>query len=120
MKAVSFVIALEMTMENLPKNIQSVIAFLKERTGSDAAIILFGSRAGRSVHRNADFDIGIAVSPKLSWKQFASLKTDAEELAWPYRLDLVDLTRAPDEFLKVIEHEMVLLSGIWKGGNYVR
>jgi hypothetical protein len=49
----------------------------------------------------------------LAWKTFAVWKTTAEELAWPYRLDLVDLGRAPKEFLQVIETQMRVLHGTW-------
>ncbi len=102
-----------LSMSDLPANVEKALRFLRENVPQNSTIILFGSRAGRNRRPNADFDIGIAAEEPLPWRTFARLKTDVEELAWPYRIDLVDLRRDPTEFLDVVVGQFIVL--LWRG-----
>ncbi|MBX2993070.1 MAG: nucleotidyltransferase domain-containing protein, partial [Bacteroidetes bacterium] len=74
-------------------------------------IVLFGSQSRQTAHKNADYDVGIFRESGYDWRSFTVWKTHVEDLAWPYRIDLVDLTRAPREFLDGIKNDMIILSG---------
>jgi hypothetical protein len=100
-------------MQKLPAHIQSALAYLQKQVGKNDVIVLFGSRANDATRKNADFDIGLLMQTPQAWKTFAVWKTHAEELAWPYRIDLVDLGRAPSDFLNVVKQQMVVLHGEW-------
>ncbi len=102
-------------MQNTPRNIEQAISFLTDQVGKNGAVVLFGSRARGTAKRNADYDIGISIAPAHQWRTFAVWKTKAEELAWPYKIDIVDLTRAPQEFLDAIRNETKVLHGTWHG-----
>lgn len=100
-------------MQKFPRHIQSALHYLQQRVDKDDLIVLFGSRANDASKKNADFDIGLLMQTPLAWKTFAVWKTHVEELAWPYRIDLVDLGRAPSDFLNVVKPQMVVLHGEW-------
>jgi predicted nucleotidyltransferase len=102
-------------MGDIPRHIEQAIAYLKRQVGENGVLVLFGSRARGTASRNADYDIGVATASVHEWRTFAVWKTKAEELAWPYRIDVVDLTRAPQEFLDAIRNETVVLHGTWHG-----
>lgn len=89
-----------------PKNIQNTIEWLHSRLQKGASIILFGSQVSGE-RAGADYDIGIKCEKELTWEEFCLLKNEAEELAWPYKVDLVDLKRAPNEFLEIVEKNAV-------------
>ncbi len=95
-------------MNQLPKNIRTTIDWLRYQLGSTASIFLFGSQT-KKLKLGADYDIGIRHNGELSWKEFCLLKNEAEERAWPYKIDLVDLTRAPKEFVEVVKEEAIEL-----------
>jgi hypothetical protein len=98
-------------MKEFPLKIKATVQYLQEQVQEKGTIILFGSRTDEAYKKNADFDIGLFMYKPLSWKTFSLWKTHAEELAWPYRIDLVDLRRAPLEFLKATEKQMIVLHG---------
>jgi len=100
-------------MQKFPRQIQSALGYLQKQVTENDVIVLFGSRASEASKKNADFDVGLLTQTPLAWKTFAVWKTQAEELAWPYRIDLVDLGRAPDSFLNVVKQQMVVLQGEW-------
>ncbi|MDZ7292418.1 MAG: nucleotidyltransferase domain-containing protein [candidate division KSB1 bacterium] len=107
-------------MKEFPRNIQDALRYLREQVQQNGAIVLFGSRVSKPSKKNADFDIGLFMQKPLSWKTFSVWKTRAEDLAWPYRIDLVDLGRAPSEFLDVIEKQMIVLHGEWHGRKGIK
>lgn len=100
-------------MQPLPRHLHSALQYLQKQVAENDVIVLFGSRANDASKKNADFDIGLLTQTPLTWKTFAVWKTHVEELAWPYRIDLVDLGRAPSEFLNVVKQQMVVLHGEW-------
>lgn len=102
-------------MKNAPRHIEQAISYLIDRVGKNGVVVLFGSRARETAKHNADYDIGISTTPTGEWRRFAVWKTKAEDLAWPYKIDIIDLTRAPKEFLDAIRNETVVLHGTWNG-----
>jgi len=106
-------------MLRLPKSIQLTVQYLKEQLGDAGVIVLFGSRARGKGTDGADFDIGVTLPSGTSWKTFSVWKTKAEDLAWPYRIDLVNLTQAPQEFLEIVQKEMIVLHGVLDGRHFV-
>lgn len=100
-------------MQQFPRHIQAALQYLQKQVDKNDVIVLFGSRAHDASRQHADFDIGLFTQTPLAWKTFAVWKTHAEELAWPYRIDLVDLGRAPGSFLNVVKQQMVVLHGEW-------
>lgn len=104
-------------MQKFPCHIQAALNYLQQQVDKDDLIVLFGSRANEAARKNADFDIGLFTQKPLLWKQFAAWKTRMEDLAWPYRIDLVDLSRAPSDFLNVVKPQMVVLHGEWHDPN---
>lgn len=73
--------------------------------------MLFGSRTASTKKKNPDYDIGVMTDKEVEMKTLNSWKSKVEDLAWPYRIDLVDLNRAPVNSLYLIEKEMVVLHG---------
>ncbi|MFQ6116095.1 MAG: nucleotidyltransferase domain-containing protein [bacterium] len=98
-------------MKQFPRKIEVALQYLQEQVGEKGTIVLFGSRAINPFKKNADFDIGLFMQEPLSWRTFSIWKTRLEELAWPYRIDLVDLGRAPSDFLKVVKDQSMVLHG---------
>lgn len=98
-------------MVALPEKVQTAVTYLKNCVGEDGTILLFGSRARCTHLPGRDFDIALVPPSKTSWQQFCVWKSEAKDLAWPYVLDLVDLRRAPDDFLDAIRNDIILLHG---------
>jgi len=78
------------------------VAGLHSAVGSAARLLLFGSRAIGKGHRGSDWDIAIQADTALSWDRFAVAKQQCQETAWPYRVDVIDLGRAPAEFRRQV------------------
>jgi predicted nucleotidyltransferase len=94
-----------------PDPVKRALHYLKQQVNDCGTIVLFGSRARGTARKYADFDIGIYMKTPLSWRRFSVWKTQVEEIAWPYRIDLVDLGRAPSDFWDTIQDEMIVLHG---------
>jgi hypothetical protein len=60
-----------------------------------------------------DYDVALVPREGTSWREICIWRDGAKERAWPYKLDVVDLTRAPRDFLEVVRGELVLLHGEW-------
>ncbi len=94
-----------------PLQVKRAIQHLRKCAGTGGGVFLFGSRARGEVHSGRDYDIGVMTSPQVSWEQFCLWRSEATDMAWPYKVDVVDLSRAPSEFADVIKLDMVTLSG---------
>lgn len=92
------------------KAVELLSAFA-ERQG--AILFWFGSRAkeGGEERAHSDWDFGILGSSSSPVRELSAVKTEAEEAAWPYSIDFVDLRRAPRWFLRSIEGDAVPISG---------
>jgi uncharacterized protein len=96
---------------HVPLPVQAALAELHVRFGAQAHIWLFGSRAEGRAREGSDWDVALDTDAALEWNSFAVAKQACEDAAWPYRLDLVDLSRAPAEF-----RGLVRATGVEVGG----
>lgn len=93
----------------LPASVERALSYLKKQVGSRGKLVLFGSRARGTTRAGADFDIGMIPSTPIPWRVFCVWKELTADLAWPYRVDLVDLSRASGEFRDAVEPDCKLL-----------
>ena len=75
------------------KTIKELKAYLIN-TLPHAEIYLFGSRAKKTESIYSDIDIAID-SDRLTAEDFAQIRFTIEESNLPYKVDLIDLTKAP-------------------------
>ncbi len=83
------------------KTIEALNAYLTD-TLPQAHIYLFGSRARESASPYSDVDIAIE-SDTLDARELALIRFHIEESNFPFKVDLVDLAKAP--YLKEIVHK---------------
>ena len=76
-----------------------------------AELFLIGSRARGKKGITSDWDFAVYFPTGDTPAGFASLKLDAVDAAFPYRVDVVLLGNAPDWFIKSIEEDAVCLTG---------
>ncbi len=89
----------------IPASAQAFVERLSAEPGV-SRVVLFGSRA-RGDHR-ARSDVDLAVeAPGLSPSDWRRLRADAEGARTLYRIDLVDLDRAPERLRERIRAEGV-------------
>lgn len=92
--------------------IAPLISQLQEEFPS-VAFVLFGSRARQKAQKYADWDIGIYAEKGLFHEIYRSMiqkKGDFEESS-PYKIDLVNLNRADNDFLRQASKGSVFLGG---------
>jgi len=87
------------------KTIQDLKYFLLEAFPKEH-IYLFGSRARGDASANSDIDIAIESSRTLSEK-LSQVRFEIEESLIPYKVDLVELSKAP-YLREIIQKEGVL------------
>ena len=75
------------------KTIEALKAYLIQSL-PQADIYLFGSRAKNSATPYSDVDIAVR-SDSLSAKELARVRFTIEESNFPYKVDLIDLSKAP-------------------------
>lgn len=81
---------------------------LRSFEGEAVSIYLFGSWARGTMKHSSDVDLAIEgrdVAPKI-----ASLREELEESTIPYRVDVVDMSRAAEALCEEIRREGIL----WK------
>ncbi len=79
--------------------------------GEKVKIILFGSRARKDNHLASDVDIGLIPDGKLDQRKVLLLEEKIEELNIPYKVELVDLSKTSQDFLKEAMNGAV----VWRG-----
>jgi uncharacterized protein len=99
-------------LPSFPEPVQRALAYLLRQLGAGSRLELFGSRARGTARPTADFDVALHARAPLSWIRFAALKSAAEELAWLWKLDLIDLDRAPEAFRRIVELERVVIEEV--------
>ncbi|MEN1969725.1 nucleotidyltransferase domain-containing protein [Lentibacillus sp. N15] len=85
---------------NYLKNI--IISTLND---TPANIYLFGSWARMEEKRTSDIDIALQSPEEIPNLKWVELRERIEESTLPYRVDLVDLSKADQEFAKKVERE---------------
>ena len=79
--------------------------------GEDVTVILFGSRARGDYFETSDMDVGILPKREMDKSKIALLRERIEDSNIPYKVDVVDLSRASKEFTDKVIKEGLL---IWK------
>jgi predicted nucleotidyltransferase len=102
-------------MQAMPTPILEAISFLRQTLGGQAELYLFGSRARGAARSGSDYDVAIRSRAPLSWQEFAVMKTRAEDIAWPWSIDVVDLHRIPEQFRRFVETDGILLDELSYG-----
>jgi hypothetical protein len=79
--------------------------------GEDVMIILFGSRARGDYFETSDMDVGIVPGRGMDKSKITLLRERIENSSIPYKVDIVDLSLASNEFIQEALKEGVI---IWK------
>lgn len=100
---------------NVPDSVREAMERLKRFACTHHGfLVLFGSRVReKRARESSDWDFGFLGIRPCPLPSFAAAKGNAQETAWPFKLDFVDLNRAPLWFLKSIEDDIVLVSRDW-------
>jgi predicted nucleotidyltransferase len=79
----------------------------------EATFILFGSRSKGTAGKYSDWDIGVTSKGKLSHETYRKIVRRKDELIedLPYFVDLVNIDRADENFLKEISKHWLFLTG---------
>lgn len=96
-----------------PDRVQAAFAILREYAlQHGASLFLIGSRArGTRGRAGSDWDFALQFPSGKRPGDFVSVKNRAIDAAFPYPVDVVDLSASPEWFLKSIEGGAVLLAG---------
>jgi hypothetical protein len=77
--------------------------------GENVTVILFGSR-GRGDHlETSDMDVGILSEGEVDKSRITLFREKIETSNIPYKVDVVDLSRASNEFTQVVLKEGVII-----------
>lgn len=105
----------ESIISGAPEGIRKATLYLQKFSEKhNASLFLIGSRARGKRGPRADWDFAIYFSDKRRRRSLALIKQRMEDIAFPHRIDLVDLNSAPRWFLRSIEHEAISLCGASK------
>ncbi len=70
-----------------------------------AQLILFGSRARGKAHRASDIDLAVRAKQAIPSWLLAQMRERLEESRIPFRVDLIDYAKAPEELKRTIARE---------------
>lgn len=94
----------------------STIAPLIDRLQSrfpEVAFVLFGSRARNTARPYSDWDVGVYCHHGISHEQYRIMRHEKED--WeeqsPYMVDVTNLNRADEDFLKSVSRGWIFLGG---------
>ncbi|MDI6750895.1 MAG: nucleotidyltransferase domain-containing protein [Rhodocyclaceae bacterium] len=83
--------------------IERILAPLLMRTG--AKLKLFGSRARGDARRTSDIDLAIIANQNSDAAELAAIREALEESNVPFRIDLIDYSRASPSLQAAIDQE---------------
>jgi len=89
-----------------PEQLAVVISVLKSALSGEG-VVVFGSRARGNHRKTSDLDLAITSPLGLSIEARARLEQGFSESSLPFRVDVIDLSRADDSFRKLILDEAV-------------
>ena len=100
-------------LHDAPLQVRRVVLSLQRyAVQHNADLFLFGSRARGKKGIRADWDFALFFPSGRQPKSFASLKINAEETAFPYRVDVLCLNDAPAWFLNSVSSDALRLHGV--------
>jgi predicted nucleotidyltransferase len=92
-----------------PKHLEEVRRIVLEGLGNrPAKVFLFGSQARGDARRGSDIDVAVLPGEPLPAAVLARIRETLEESRVPYDVDLVDLARADEDFVKSALTEAIL------------
>jgi hypothetical protein len=77
--------------------------------GENVMVILFGSRGRGDYLETSDVDVGILPRREMDESKVVLLQEKIETSNIPYKVDVVDLSRASKEFTQVVLKEGVII-----------
>ncbi|HIP11183.1 MAG TPA: hypothetical protein EYG73_00555, partial [Arcobacter sp.] len=80
---------------------------LTRQLNLDYKVWVFGSRVKNQVKYNSDLDLAIEYPNKLDIKLLRKIKRELEESKLPFKVDVLDLNTATEEFKALIEKDMI-------------
>lgn len=89
-------------------DIKNDVAEILKKELHPSKIILFGSRTKNNFSKFSDFDFAVD-SPKPSLEKLRKIKEKVEEVAGLYKVDIVFLCEAENEFLDIINSTGLIL-----------
>lgn len=106
----------EIAMKSKISVYESSLELLKDMArdvfkGEDVTVILFGSRGRGDYLGTSDMDVGILPRKEVSKSKITLFRERIENSNIPYKVDVVDLSRASKEFTQKVLKEGVV---IWK------
>lgn len=102
-------------LKKFPLKIQKAILKLQEFCRRHhGSLLLFGSQAKRGNFKvSSDWDLGVYFVKEEKARELRLLKQRIIESVFPYRIDILNLNRAPEWFSESIQTESELLFGSW-------
>ena len=99
-------------LESAPLRIQKAALELETYAHHCSAdLFLFGSRARNKLGIRADWDFAFFFPKDQKPSRFAVLKERVQDIAFPYRIDIVHLNDAPAWFLQSVAEDAVRIAG---------
>jgi len=102
----------ENVFQDAPSQIKNVFQMLENYAKKhNAGLFLIGSRARGKKGIRSDWDFALYFPSGKKPADFAVVKFKAEDAAFPYRIDVVNLNDAPEWFFESVEKDAILLFG---------
>jgi len=88
---------------------EKYIEFIKNTVGSvldNAEVFVFGSRVQGLALKYSDVDIALDTKSPIDITDILKLKSIFRNSTFPYKVDIVDLNSADNNFIKIIENDL--------------
>lgn len=88
---------------------EKYVDFIKnviESVLDDADIYIFGSRTQGTAQKYSDVDIAVDNKSCINIEDILKLKAIFRNSTFPYKVDIIDLNSADNDFLKIIEPDL--------------
>jgi predicted nucleotidyltransferase len=100
-----------MTMKGLTEEHKKLVVEILTKHFPDCKFYIFGSRFRGNFHESSDLDIAIEpIKTSLSLVQMGKSKEAFMNSTLPFRVDILDITKASPDFVKKILNESAVLS----------
>lgn len=92
----------------IEEKITKIIHLVVQKTDPEK-IILFGSRAKGTAHKDSDIDIALESIQKLSVRDYRLLKEEIDTISGLYSVDIVFIEKVDYSFKQIIQDTGVIL-----------
>jgi predicted nucleotidyltransferase len=97
-----------MTLALEPRHLDQVRAILR-RCLPGRAVVAFGSRVNGAAGAHSDLDLAVLGEPPLSLPALAAIQEEFSESDLPFKVDVVDLAAASEDFRKRVLDQCVVV-----------